>query len=93
MKQPAAMLTCFVKGLQCAVLVLVAMMSMAQSGFCEMIPSNRLANWQGNVGIQGGIPTRTTIFQTLNPGATAAQINSAIANCPSGKVVFLSAGT
>lgn len=36
---------------------------------------------------------RTTICATLNPGATAAQINSAIASCPSGQVVFLNAGS
>src|SRR5262249_38247005 len=44
-------------------------------------------------GVGGGIPTRTTICSTLNPGATAAQINSAIAACPNGQVVFLNAGT
>jgi hypothetical protein len=43
--------------------------------------------------VPGGIPNRTTIYTTLNPGATAAQINTAIANCPSNRVVYLSAGT
>jgi hypothetical protein len=32
------------------------------------------------------------VCATLNPGATAAQINAAIATCPSGQVVSLSAG-
>jgi hypothetical protein len=41
----------------------------------------------------GPIPNRTTICATLNAGATSAQINSAISSCPSGQVVFLSAGT
>jgi len=41
----------------------------------------------------GPIPPRTTICTTLNPGATAAQINTALTNCPSGQTVFLSAGT
>jgi hypothetical protein len=41
----------------------------------------------------GTIPARTTICTTLNPGATAAQINTAIANCPANQTVFLSAGT
>src|SRR6185295_9092556 len=59
----------------------------------DVIPANRRTIWQGNAGVEGGIPNRTTIFQTLNPGATAAQINNAIANCPSGQVVMLSAGT
>jgi hypothetical protein len=52
----------------------------------------RAVNWS-NVGVPGGIPARTTICTTLNPGATSAQINSAIQNCPSGQTVFLSSGT
>jgi hypothetical protein len=64
------------------------------------------ANWTGIldpvratdwslVGVTGGIPDRTTIFATLNPGATAAQINTAITNCSNagGGVVSLAAGT
>jgi len=61
----------------------------AQSG---IIAPSRMTNWR-NAGVQGGIPNRTTICATLNPGATAAQINSAIASCPSGEVVYLNAGT
>src|SRR5712671_5790540 len=53
-------------------------------------PNNQIP-WQA--GVPGGIPQRTTIFTTLSPGASAAQINSAIASCPSNQVVFLSAGT
>jgi len=41
----------------------------------------------------GAIPPRTTICTTLNPGVTAAQINTALTNCASGQTVFLSAGT
>ncbi len=41
----------------------------------------------------GPILNRTTVCATLNPGATAAQINTAIANCPDSQVVMLSAGT
>jgi len=41
----------------------------------------------------GTIPARSTICTTLNPGATVAQINNAIANCPANQTVFLSAGT
>ena len=77
---------------QCLVWMLLAI-SLVQSGLGEIIPTDRRATWQGNVGVQGGIPIRTTVYQTLNPGATAAQINSAIASCPAGQVVYLSAGT
>jgi hypothetical protein len=51
----------------------------------------RSINW--SAGVRGGISTSTTNCATLNPGATAAQINSAIAGCPSGQVVKLNAGT
>jgi hypothetical protein len=65
----------------------------AYSTSAEIIPVDRQVTWQGNVGVNGDIPTRTTIYTTLNPGATAAQINAAITACPSGQVIFLSAGT
>lgn len=55
--------------------------------------ASRTVAWAGNVGVPDGIPNRATICQTLNPGASASQINSAISNCPSGQVVFLNAGT
>ncbi len=41
----------------------------------------------------GAIPPRSTNCTTLNPGVTAAQINSAITSCGSGQTVFLNAGT
>jgi hypothetical protein len=60
----------------------------AQTG---IIDPGRRVDWT-TVGIPGGIPNRTTICATLNPGASAAQINGAIAACNNG-VVFLNAGT
>lgn len=63
----------------------------AQAQTTIIDPSRRI-DWS-QAGIPGGIPTRTTICATLNPGATAVQINSAIASCPSGQVVQLTAGT
>jgi hypothetical protein len=57
-----------------------------------IISPSRAIDWS-NVGIPGGVPDRTTIYATLNPGATAAQINEAIASCPGSQVVFLNAGT
>lgn len=60
-----------------------------------VIDTNRLYNWIPGVtvGVRGGIPTRTTIYTNLSPTATASDINTALANCPSNEVVFLSAGT
>jgi hypothetical protein len=57
----------------------------------DILAPSRAIDWS-HAGA-GTIPNRTTICSTLNPGATAAQINSAIANCPAGQVVFLNAGT
>src|SRR4051812_21455656 len=62
----------------------------------DPVPAARLpygGTWEGKVGVIGGIPNRTVEFTTLSPGATLAQINSAIANCPSNQVVHLTAGT
>src|ERR671937_1801174 len=53
----------------------------------------RAIDWsEGHQGVAGGIPARTTICATLRPGATAAQINKAIASCGANEVVFLEAG-
>ena len=57
-----------------------------------VFPASRIIDWQGNVGVEGGIPERTTIYKTLGPASTAAQINAAIASCPANQVVFLAAG-
>jgi concanavalin A-like lectin/glucanase superfamily protein/Big-like domain-containing protein/fibronectin type III domain protein/parallel beta helix pectate lyase-like protein len=56
------------------------------------IAASRRIDWS-QAGVSGGIPNRSTICATLNPGATAGQINSAIAACPAGQVVKLNAGT
>jgi hypothetical protein len=59
-----------------------------------ILDRSRAIDWSaGHQGIAGGIPNRTTICATLNPGATASQINAAIAACPADQVVFLNAGT
>src|SRR5687767_107044 len=58
----------------------------------EIVPASRRMNWEGNVGVPGGIPNRNIIYQTLDPGAGAAQIEAAINSCPPGQVVKLNAG-
>lgn len=57
-----------------------------------IIAPTRATNWSG-AGVVGGIPARTTNCSTLSPGATAAQIVSALNTCPAGQTVFLNAGT
>ena len=49
-------------------------------------------SWNGLVGVPGGIPHRTTIYQTIPAGASYSTIQNAINNCPSNQVVQLSAG-
>jgi hypothetical protein len=53
--------------------------------------ARRTTDWSG-AGMAGGIPNRTTVCATLQPGATSAAINKAIAACHNG-VVALAAGT
>jgi hypothetical protein len=72
----------------CVALTASASFAQAQS----IIDPVRRIDWT-QAGVPGGPPNRTTVCATLSPGATAAQINSAIANCPSGQVVYLNAGT
>ena len=74
------------------VLLLAVPMAAQAAPWSGIIDPSRAIDWS-NVGIPGGIPNRTTICATLNPGATAAQINSAIQSCPRDQVVFLNAGT
>ena len=57
----------------------------------DVLTQPRRIDWT-YTGVPGGIPDRTTICATLNPGATASAINSAISSCSNG-VVFLNAGT
>lgn len=71
------------------------------SGFASIagatynLPANRSVTWQGNVGVKGDIPLRTTIYKTLSPsgGNDTSAIQTAINTCPSDQVVKLNAGT
>ncbi len=72
-------------------LMLTPVVAQAQP-WAELLSPPRTTDWS-SPGVAGGIPKRTTLCATLNPGASVSQINSAIAACPSGQVVFLSAGT
>jgi hypothetical protein len=74
------------------VLLLLLAVSAYAAPWSGIIDPSRAIDWS-QTGIPGGIPNRTTVCATLNPGVTAAQINSAILACPSGQVVKLNAGT
>lgn len=79
------------RGLSLVAAVCVASCLYAQS-WSGILGSPRAVDWS-QTGVPGGIPARTTICTTLNPGATAAQISSALQACPAGQTVYLSAGT
>ena len=64
--------------------------SHAQS-WSSILSATQAINWS-NSGV-GGIPARTTNCASLTSSATASQINSALASCPSGQTVALAAGT
>src|SRR6266571_1321872 len=78
--------------LLCSFLVLCLSTPAHAQLWSGILDPSRAVDWS-QAGIPGGIPNRTTICATLNPGATYTQINTAIAACPSGQVVFLNAGT
>src|SRR5204863_3242694 len=74
----------------------------AGSAVAEIIPDNRLAPWQGNVGVPGGIPNRTIVYKNIvsdlgaDPtGATdcSAIIQNALLTCPQNQVVYIPEGT
>jgi hypothetical protein len=72
--------------------VLMLSTSVHAQQWAGIIDPSRAIDWS-KAGVRGGIPARLTVCKTLNPGASAAQISAAIAACPSGQTVFLSAGT
>jgi hypothetical protein len=82
--------------------VLLSLVLSAGRAVAEIIPSDRTAPWQGNVGVPGGIPNRTIIYKNVvtdlgaDPtGAVDAApiIQRAILSCPVGQVVYMPAGT
>jgi len=66
----------------------------------QIIPSERLYDWENNVGVPGRIPNRTIIGAVIdsvlygngNVDASSA-IASAIDQCPEGQVVYIPSGT
>ena len=73
-------------------LIVVAPMVAHAQPWAGILSLSRAIDW-GTAGVAGGVPNPTTVCATLNPGATAAQIISAINACPANQVVFLNAGT
>ncbi len=70
-------------------LILVFASITVQDVPAQIIPPTRTVAWRGNVGVDGGIPSRTTIYQTIQPGSN---IQAALDTCPPGQVVYLKAG-
>jgi hypothetical protein len=62
----------------------------------QIIPTDRLYNWEGNVGVPGGIPNRTLIGATVDSVVygngtvdASSAIEAAIDLCPEGQVVYI----
>jgi hypothetical protein len=79
----------------CKLLAIVFLFIMTGYASADIIPSDRRIIWQGNVGVSGDIPARTTICAriTASSGDRTSTIQNAINNCPSGQVVLLGVGT
>jgi hypothetical protein len=82
--------------------LLLGLLLLPDSGVSGIIPANRLTTWYGNVGVPGGIPSRTQMFVDAtkapynadNTGKNDASsaINAAIGACPPNQYVYLPAG-
>src|SRR5512145_1297289 len=87
---------CCMKKVKLIMIVLcISIIGSLSLGYAFDIPAARKVTWQGNVGVSGGIPDRTTVCATINAssGDRTSTIQSAINSCPSGQVVKLGAGT
>jgi hypothetical protein len=62
-----------------------------------IIPADRITTWNPGLTAMGGIPRRTTIYQTLSPRGGSlddtAALQRVLDTCPPGQVVMLSPGT
>jgi Pectate lyase superfamily protein len=74
---------------------------LSSSAHARIIPDNRTAPWEGNVGVPGGIPNRTRIYKNIvtDLGADptgvkdcSAIIQRALNKCPQGQVVYIPEG-
>jgi PKD repeat protein len=100
------MLKLFLRQSTLAALVFCGLLA-AGSARGEIISADRRITWQGNVGVPGGIPNRTTIFCNVKqsiPGSTLVAVGNGVADdtaalqaalnlCPSNQVVYIPAGT
>lgn len=85
----------------CKVLFVLIMVFVNGSAGAEIIPAARKATWQGNVGVEKGIPSRTiTRNCVISDGAVGdgvaddtTSIRKCISNTPVGSVAYLPAGT
>ncbi len=86
-------------GLTSLVIIFLNVHALCASG--QMIPSSRLAPWQGNVGVKNGIPNRTAEIDCTQPPYnahhddtdTSSSINECLNGISSGQVAYLPAGT
>ncbi|HUV68952.1 MAG TPA: glycosyl hydrolase family 28-related protein [Terracidiphilus sp.] len=71
--------------------ILMTKNTCASEPWASILNSRHAIDWS-NAGV-GGIPARGSKCAVLTPSATIVEINSALASCPSGETVYLTAGT
>jgi hypothetical protein len=84
----------FTRSTVIAAIVLVALggrFSCGAQPWAPILLAEQAIDWS-DAGV-GAIPARSTNCANLTPSATLAQINAALASCPSGETVYLGAGT
>lgn len=83
------------KGLLTAALLLAMTGFASVAGATYSLPAYRAVTWEGNVGVKNDIPSRSTVYKTLNPsgGDDTSAIQGAITACPADQIVQLGKGT
>lgn len=82
--------------------IVVLVLLGSASAFGEIIPTDRRITWQGNVGVPGGIPHRTTVFASATDAPYSAvgdgvnddtaELQALLDACPSNQVAYIPSG-
>jgi len=76
------------------IIFLIPILALGQIAPTGRLPSTNTVPYANFVGVEGGIPSVTAVYTNLSPSGNndMAQINAALALCPSNKTVNLSSG-
>lgn len=89
-----------VKSILCISIILLFIFLPVNSIAAPVLPQERSITWEGNVGVEGGIPNRLTICNCVTDynahadgSDTSSEIQACIDNTPSDGIAYLPAGT